>query len=126
MRFQISATVSFRKITTREYATYTDSNELSYYYWKVYYKNSKFLKFEPYLSLECKSDVSVNLLDWEFGTRVCYTVTDLRLGVWGVVRVYVGCRVVEHGALKLLYNIFVRVCAYAPRRPRSYIVCAGR
>ncbi len=37
-------------------------------------------------------------------------VTDLLLGVWGVVRVYEGYRVVEHGALKLLYSICVRVC----------------
>ncbi len=35
---------------------------------------------------------------------------------------YEGYRVFEHGALKLLYNICVRVCAYAPR---FYMVYAG-
>ncbi len=34
--------------------------------------------------------------------------TDLLLGVWGVVRVYEGYRVVKHGALKLLYSIYMR------------------
>ncbi len=36
--------------------------------------------------------------------------TDLLLGVWGVVRVYEGYRLVEHGTLKLLYSICVRLC----------------
>ncbi len=49
-------------------------------------------------------------------------VTDLLLGVRGVVRVYEGCRVVEHGALTLLCSKCVRVYAYAPR---FHMVCAG-
>ncbi len=50
------------------------------------------------------------------------SVTDLLLGVWGVVRVCEGYRVFEHGALKLLNNMCVRMCAYAPR---FHMVCAG-
>ncbi len=64
------------------------------------------------------------VIDEDVGLFVLWEgdVTDLLLGVWGVVRVNDGCRVVEHGALKLLFSICVRVCAYAPR---SHMVRAG-
>ncbi len=48
-------------------------------------------------------------------------VTDLLLGVWGVVRVYEGYRVFEQGALKLLYfmRAGVRVRAALPHGARG-------